>query len=241
MKKIKVFLSIICCLLMFSLLTGEKIGERIVYKESDMTPSLIPISKISQEVVSYWNNTYDKQPIFMAEMLYEIPSSNVDMKEVSKILRSFSTMEGIEYYSNSRGKYDVLYDACYTISDLDSLKKIPDNQEENANGLKLYVFQNDNSFGETPYEVTFWQTDSEVGMNFVNKGPLYVKFLKAVKEENLCLTLYTREENDKLLVYILAQADFAAVPFVQTKIRDSLTARIEALFNWFEGRYNEIE
>ena len=150
-------------------------------------------------------------------------------------------MEGIEYYSNSRGKYDVLYDACYTISDLDSLKKIPDNQEENANGLKLYVFQNDNSFGETPYEVTFWQTDSEVGMNFVNKGPLYVKFVKAVKEENLCLTLYTREEKDKLLVYILAQADFAAVPFVQTKIRDSLTARIEALFNWFEGRYNEIE
>ena len=150
-------------------------------------------------------------------------------------------MEGIEYYSNSRKKYDILYNKCYTISDLDSLKKIPDNQAENANGLKLYVFQNDNSFGETPYEVNFWQTDSEVGMNFVNKGPLYVKFVKAVKEENLCLTLYTREENDKLLVYILAQADFAAVPFVQTKIRDSLTARIEALFNWFEGRYNEIE
>ena len=226
---------------MFSFLAGEKIGERVVYKESDMSPSLFPISEISQEVVNYWKDTYDKKPVFVAEILYEIPSSNVDMKEVSKILRSFSTMEGIEYYSNSRGKYDILYDACYTISDLDSLKKIPDNQEEDANGLKLYMFQNDNSFGETPYEVTFWQTDSEVGMNFVNKGSLYVKFVKAVKEENLCLTLYTKKENDKLLVYILAQADFAAVPFVQTKIRDSLTARIEALFNWFEGRYNEIK
>lgn len=241
MKKVKFFLSIICCLLMFSFLAGEKIGERIVYKESDMSPSLFPISEISQEMVNYWKDTYDKKPVFVAEILYEIPSSNVDMKEVSKILRSFSTMEGIEYYSNSRGKYDILYDACYTISDLDSLKKIPDNQEEDANGLKLYMFQNDNSFGETPYEVTFWQTDSEVGMNFVNKGPLYVKFVKGVKEENLCLTLYTKKENDKLLVYILAQADFAAVPFVQTKIRDSLTARIEALFNWFEGRYNEIK
>ena len=241
MKKVKFFLSIICCLLMFSFLAGEKIGERIVYKESDMSPSLVPISEISQEVVNYWKDTYDKKPVFVAEILYEIPSSNVDMKEVSKILRSFSTMEGIEYYSNSRGKYDSLYDACYTISDLDSLKKIPDNQEENVNGLKLYMFQNDNSFGETPYEVTFWQTDSEVGMNFVNKGPLYVKFVKGVKEENLCLTLYTKKEKDKLLVYILAQADFAAVPFVQTKIRDSLTARIEALFNWFEGRYNEIK
>lgn len=226
---------------MFSFLAGEKIGERIVYKESDMSPSLFPISEISQEVVNYWKDTYDRKPVFVAEMLYEIPSSNVDMKEVSKILRSFSTMEGIEYYSNSRGKYDILYDACYTISDLDSLKKIPDNQEEDANGLKLYMFQNDNSFGETPYEVIFWQTDSEVGMNFVNKGPLYVKFVKGVKKENLCLTLYTKKENDKLLVYILAQADFAAVPFVQTKIRDSLTARIEALFNWFEGRYNEIK
>ena len=241
MKKVKFFLFFICCLLMFSFLAGEKIGERIVYKESDMSPSLVPISKISQEVVNYWKDTYDKKPVFVAEILYEIPSSNVDMKEVSKILRSFSTMEGIEYYSNSRGKYDILYDACYTISDLDSLKKIPDNQEADANGLKLYMFQNDNSFGETPYEVTFWQTDSEVGMNFVNKGPLYVKFVKGVKEENLCLTLYTKKENDKLLVHILAQADFAAVPFVQTKIRDSLTARIEALFNWFEGRYNEIK
>ena len=84
---------------MFSFLAGEKIGERIVYKESDMSPSLVPISEISQEVVNYWKDTYDKKPVFVAEMLYEIPSSNVDMKEVSKISRSFSTMEGIEYYS----------------------------------------------------------------------------------------------------------------------------------------------
>ena len=42
-------------------------------------------------------------------------------------------------------------------------------------------------------------------------------------------------------MYILAQADFASIPFVDGKIKDALTARIEALFNWFVGQYNEIK
>jgi len=241
MKNVKTFLSILCCLLLVTSVWAEKVGENILYKKKNMEPTLVPESNISKEVVDYWKNTYDKEPVFLAEMLYEIPSNGVDINDISKILRSFSTMEGIEYYSNSRNKYDVLYKSCYTISDPKKQTKIPDNTEENANGLKLYMFQDDNSFGKTSYEVTFWQTENEVAMNAVNMSPLYVKFVKAVKTENVCLTLYVREENEKILVYILAQADFASIPFVDGKIKDSLTARIEALFNWFVGQYNEIK
>ena len=63
----------------------------------------------------------------------------------------------------------------------------------------------------------------------------------SVKEENVCLTLYAKQEQQKILVYILAQAEFASVPLVQNKIRDSFTARVEALFSWLEGQYNEIK
>ena len=48
-------------------------------------------------------------------------------------------------------------------------------------------------------------------------------------------------ENENIFVYILAQANFASIPMVDGKIKDSLTARIEALFSWFVGQYNEIE
>lgn len=241
MKIIKTFFSILCCLFASSLIYGEKVGENILYKSSDMKPILVPDSDISKEIVEYWKNTYNVYPVFVAEMLYEIPKKHGDINDISKILRSFSTMEGIEYYSNSRGKYDVLYKECYTISDLNKQTRVPDNTAENADGLKIYMFQEDNSFGKTPYEVTFWQRENEVAMNAVNMGPLYVKFIKAVKPENVCMTLYVKEENENIFVYILAQANFASIPMVDGKIKDSLTARIEALFSWFVGQYNEIE
>lgn len=239
MKEHKYFLSILCCLLLVTSINAEKIGENIQYKKGDMIPKLMPESAISKEVVEYWKTTYNKEPVFVAEMLYEVPSNGISINEISKILRSFSTMEGIEYYSNSRNKFDTLYESCYTVSDPKTQTKISDNQVENANGLKLYMLQDDNSFGKAVYEVNCWQTETEVAMNAINLSPLYVKFIKAVKTENICLTLYTKEENEKLLVYILIQADFASIPFIDNKITDSLTARIDALFNWFEGQYNE--
>ena len=241
MKKAKIFLLIMCCLFFVASLSAEKLGENILFNEENMSPKLVPESSISKEIADYWKDTYNKNPVFVCEILYEIPSNGDDIKDISKILRSFSTMEGITYYSNSNKKYEVLYDTCYTISDLENQKKVADNQVENANGLTLYMLQNDNSFGTTPYEVKFWQTDNEVAMNAVSKGPLYVKFVKAVKEENVCLTLYAKQEQEKILVYILAQADFASVPLVQNKIRDSFTARVEALFSWLEGQYNETK
>lgn len=240
MKRKKLIL-ILFCILMVTSFFAEKVGEKIMYKEDDMNPTLIPESAISQKVANYWKQTYDKEPIFVAEMLYEVPSNGIDINEISKILRSFSTMEGIEYYSNSRNKYEVLYDSCYTISDLKSEKRVPDNNQENADGLTLYMLQDDNSFGETSYEVTCWQTEKEMAMNAVNKSPLYVSFIKAVKTENVCLTLYAKDKGDVIQVYILVQADFVSLPLIEGKIRDSLTARIEALFNWFEGQYNEIK
>lgn len=241
MKKIKNILSVIFCLLFVSSLFAQKIGENILYKQDVMLPTLNPVSKIQNEVLGFWKDEYNGKPIFLAEMLYEIPVGNGDISDISKILRSFSSMEGIEYYSNSRQKYDVLYKECYTISDLKTQSKVPDNQEKNADGLKLYMFQEDNSFGKTPYEVTYWQTENEVAMNAVNMGPLYVKFIKAVKPENVCITLHVKKDESKIFVYILAQADFASIPMVDEKIKDSLTARIEALFSWFKGQYNEIK
>ena len=241
MKIKKIIISVLCLFFLFSSIFAEKIGENILYKQERMNPILAPDSDIAKSVTEFWEKTYNKKPIFVAEMLYEIPSNGASIKDVSKILRSFSTMEGIEYYSNSRKKYDVLYNKCYTISDLETLAKIEDNVDDDANGLKLYMLQNDNSFGETPYEVTCWQSDSDVALNVVNKGPLFVKFIKAVKPEDVCLTLYAKVANEKIIMYILAQADFASIPMIETKIKDSLTARIEALFNWFEGQYNEIK
>jgi len=241
MKKAKFLLLIFCCLFFDLSLWAEKIGENLLYKEDVMNPTLMPESIISDEVTNFWKKNYNKNPVFVSEMLYEIPSNGLDIKEISKILRAFSTMEGIEYYSNSNKKNEVLYKSCYSISDPIKKTKIPDNKDENAAGLKLYMFQEDNSFGKTPYEVTYWQTETEVAMNAVNVGPLFVKFIKAVKPNNLCFTLYVKESDEKILLYILAQADFASVPLLENKIKDSFSARVEALFDWFIGQYNETK
>ena len=241
MKKAKIFFLIFCCLFFVTSLWAEKVGENLLYREEVMNPALLPKSAISEEVANFWKKNYNKNPVFISEMLYEIPSNGLDINEISKILRAFSTMEGIEYYSNSNKKNEVLYKSCYTISDPVKKTKIPDNKEENAAGLKLFMFQEDNSFGKTPYEVTYWQTENEVAMNAVNLEPLYVKFIKAVKPNNLCFTVYVNESEERIQLYILAQADFASVPLLEGKIKDSFSARVEALFDWFIGQYNETK
>ena len=54
------------------------------------------------------------------------------------------------------------------------------------------------------------------------------------------MKIRTIENLDVRGKYVLLRDDFN-VQIVDGKIKDSLTARIEALFNWFVGQYNEIK
>ena len=102
MKRKKLTL-ILFCILMVTSFFAEKVGEKIMYKEDDMNPTLIPESAISQKVANYWKQTYDKEPIFVAEMLYEVPSNGIDINEISKILSGFENqvlelyLDGLSY------------------------------------------------------------------------------------------------------------------------------------------------
>lgn len=235
----KRFLIFIFCLFVIFHVSAEKLGERIFYKEKNVSPSLAPNSEITAEVINFWNKTYKKTPVFFAESLHKIPANGNSIQDVSEILRSFSTMEGIEFYSNRRGKWTTLYDYSKTVSDLKKKTPILDDTSGNADGKTLYMVQNDISFGSTPYEVKYWQKDDVVAFNAVNKGPLYAGIVKAVKNDCVCLTIFVKEDGDNLLVYILAQADFVALPIIEKSITNSFSARIDALNNWFIGKCNE--
>ena len=167
--------------------------------------------------------------IFGEKQVYKLLSvkSNVAVKEI--------TMQENNVIFNGNLYYDVLY--------------ITKNGDfEKANCIAEFSSKIDGSYKDVSIFASVVDTKTSISAD----GTM-LEFNSAIKaecenvfKENIVVpqgleSLYTKKENDKLLVYILAQADFAAVPFVQTKIRDSLTARIEALFNWFEGRYNEIK
>ena len=105
MNRIKRFSAFAVCLFCFiSVFAQEKVAEKMQYKEKNANLSLYPNTEMGSKVPMLWDNFNKNKPIFISENLFEYPAKENAMEIVSKILRSFSTMEGLEYFSNSNGR-----------------------------------------------------------------------------------------------------------------------------------------
>lgn len=238
-KAKKTIITTICLFCFVSVFSQTKIADKLQYKEKAMELTLYPKGNLGSLVPSIWEKYSDKSPIFISEIIFEFPLKENSMESVSKILRSFSTMEGLEYYSNSKGKNEILYPNCYTVDNPTSRKKIPDQIDGSSNNKTIYMFQEDNSFGKTLYEVNYLETENEILFTAINLDPLSVGFIKAVKPYSLLITIAVEEESDRVSVYLSIQANFASFSLVDKTIQRSLTSRVDAIAEWFKRSYFE--
>ena len=138
---------------------NNKISRFFTEKDnSDL--QLYPNLELSEKASKKWLSTRYDKPNFTIESIYRLEKSKSDKEftgenlekilfedaKIKKILRSVSKMEGIEYYSNSRKRTEVLYSKAYTVNNTTERKKIPDNFDFYKN--PIYVLLDDNSFGE---------------------------------------------------------------------------------------------
>ncbi|MBE6344568.1 MAG: hypothetical protein J6B32_04225 [Spirochaetaceae bacterium] len=213
--------------------------DRMEYKGDNITPKLYINSPLGEYVREVWQGSDD--PVFIAESLFFLPKdegwANNDISLISKIIRSVSTMEGIEYYSNSNQKIETLYKKSYTINNPDDKKKIPDKTDVDATNLTTYVYQEDNSFGKTVYQADIRQTENEVAMVLHNVEPIKFGFINAVKKNNLSISFHFLDKGDFIVTYIYAQIKFPALSIFENKVSESFRARIDAIYNWFLDFY----
>ena len=211
------------------------------FKESVRDFTLYPKTELGSLFTTTW--TEAKDPVFVAETLFLIEKPKGSNKEeldtalISRIIRSISSMEGIEYYSNSEKKMKTLYFQSYIIDSLENKNRIPDKVDGSAENLSVYAFQEDSSFGDNYYQIDYRQQENEVSMVIRLIEPLKYGLITAVKANNLVFNIDVLDKGSYLVMYIGAKVKFLAISLLENKLNKSFGARITALHDWFASSY----
>ena len=87
-------------------------------------------------------------------------------------LQSISTMEGIEYYSQSRGYMRTLFHESYVIDHPGTRKRLPDPVWTTVPSQdRLYVYQRDSSFGKNVLQLDYRVEDATIFLTMTNLRP----------------------------------------------------------------------
>ncbi len=217
--------------------------QRNFYGEKNISLELAPNTELGNKAKNYWQRK--KDPVFIVESLYQIEKNDATEKntieEIAVILRNLSEMTGIEYFSNSRQIWEVLYTDVYTVNNPDEKIKIEDPINKDIENLVSYVYQKDRSLSGTVYEFSYFNTEDEVSFRAINtENIMYGGFpFPIVNPENLVLTLIATDVGDSVIFYVLVQADVPKIPFVSERLAKSYSSRADAIFKWCLDMYRK--
>ena len=209
------------------------------FKPKEAKFSLLPDTELSNKIAEELASNEGELPSLIGENIYLIPKENIDLNEASVILRSVSKMEGMQYYSNGEKNWTTLYHDAYCIAGPQDRTRVDDKTEGSANGLVQYCLLNDNSLGKTNYEVSYFQTENEISMKLVNTTPVYYKFIKAVKPENVHINLVMTICDDYVVVYMNVKTNFFSLGVLEKRMQKSLLNRLDAIYTWFSKQISE--
>jgi hypothetical protein len=153
-------------------------------------------------------------------------------------LQSFSTMEGIEYYSASRDRMRTLFHESYVIPNPENRERLPDPLTRTLPEQdRIYVFQRDSSFGENVLELTYTASESAIRLRMRNLTQMYyMGFIPAVGPQELGMNLVVYPLGDKLLFYGNSGARPISLLGMESRVQRSFYNRLVALYDWFIGQ-----
>ena len=217
--------------------------QKSQYKEPGAGLSLAPSLLLAQEAAGFWEG---QPPVFLSESLYlyRKPAAlqclpGGDIRRISELLRSLSALEGIQYYSASRKKMHTLYQKSYAVQNSAARIRIADPVSGSADGKIIWAVQKDTTFGEFLYRYGYRQTETAVAFYSSNADPMTLSFIKLIDPGKLRISLVVQDMGDSLLIYSITRADFANVPGIEGKLTASFSNRVDAIYKWFIGKYEQ--
>ena len=212
---------------------------RSVYNKENTEPQLAPLFAVPQTFAKSWNKG---NPTFLIEALYLYTKTQGGMKDVekiSRILRSVSKLEGLQYYSSSRKKMRTLYEKSYVIEDMKTESRIADPIDNPAADFSVYVLQKDLTFDKNVYRYRFCSDADSAGFMSTNVDVLKYSIFKAMEPENLEASIAVTDLGDYLLIHMLTRADFTAPSVFRDRVQNSFRTRGEAVYKWFIAQYEK--
>jgi hypothetical protein len=150
---------------------------------------------------------------------------------------AISSLEGIQYYSASRGTMRTFYEYSRIIDSPDAKRELPDPRyTEPPAGLSLYARQRDLTFGDNIYEYRYYAGPDSLIFVQRNLTALKIGIISAVGRDKLRSLVTVIDAGDSLLVYAVSLARASALPGLGTRIGDSFTNRAQAILGWFSSQ-----
>ncbi len=229
-----------------ALLQSDEISH--IFSENDFEAKFIPQTQFADEMKNFVFGKIEPEKMgFAEEKLYRLPKSEIenksaaalDTRTASKIMRSISKMQGMQYFSRSRKSWDELYSQAFRVENPDSknFSAAPDLNEGDADGQEFFAFLNDHTFGESVYKISYRQNQNEFLMLMENYSALSYGPVKAVKPGDLKMCVCIIDCGDEFLVYIGNYAEFKMISALKKRLNNSFEARLEAIFNWFKNQF----
>lgn len=212
--------------------------QRSLFKqEGELDYAYLPDGPLSAEIADLWT---DEKCSYMNETvyLYRKPAGR-ENRDIERILKSVSALEGITYFSNSRQEDRLLYKRSYRISDAENKTPLPDPVTEDLDGLSFLVLQEDLTFGENIYRFSYRKDGGCIALFFQNETPLKVMIFTAIRAQEMKSVLLVEDLGDEILFYGLVRADYLSVPGMQKRIDASLSSRMDAMYQWFIAMYEK--
>lgn len=177
-------------------------------------------------------------PALGVEVLVLQPTPATGLTLPYSILQSFSTMEGIEYFSVSRGYSRTLFLESYVVDGPETLNRLPDPRVAAVpDSERLYVFQRDSSFGRNVYEITYRADSVAVLLSMRNvTRMMYRGLVPAVGPNKLLFHIAVVPGDGFTLLYGSSGADTLSAMGMEERSRVSFYNRIVALHSWYLDR-----
>lgn len=171
-------------------------------------------------------------PNFKETKIFTIESSVNSIDDLIRKLSDISTLKSVQYYSNTREKWEILYhEACFIrTAENKECTNIPQVVAEKP----YYCLLQDNSLGDCIFRVTYRKTVSSVIADFVLIEPIKTWGITGIQANDLHIQLHTSlpSQGNTIQAKIYIEARYREIPFIESTLAKSLDARLDALHRW---------
>lgn len=167
-----------------------------------------------------------------------IAGRQAELAAIYGLLGSFSSMEGIQYWSASRNAWRTFYAESYRVNGPDAKLRLADPPAPKPGALPAsedaVAFQRDLSFGANLYRYSFHSYTDAMSLESTNLTKMSYSLVPVMAAGALKTRLLVIQARDAIVFYAASGADAPAM--FRGKLEDSFGNRAEALFRWFSQK-----
>jgi hypothetical protein len=216
--------------------------KKFYFSTNEVAVALLSDSSVKSALLA---NIGEQKPSVAVEALYYLRDTRVYGKpeeqqlRIYNILRSISSLEGIQYYSASRKTMRIFYAESYVIDSFLTKKRLPDPLVKTIPEKDVVdVHQRDLTFGANDYEYDYRSLDGAIAFFSSNVGTIHYLIFPVIGPRKLNTTVLVVPAGQDILLYVFSSANAMSIPGLNDRLKDSFSNRADALFSWFKTKVN---